>query len=106
MALWEPVLVTIASIADLLQAGTTPLSGVHASHVALEAALSRAASPDGLSAAINGFIKSCNAIVFSHVHVPEFSLDPLFAPFREVSRASHVRPYACTDAGVCLTSTK
>lgn len=106
VAMWEPVISTVASITDYLQTYITPLSGIHASFMSPEAALLPASGPDGARAAILSFIKARYATIYSEVDILTFYLNPLFVPYREASRASRVKPCNSTDAGECLKATK
>ena len=106
VSVWEPVLRNIAAITDYLQADTTPLSGVHAAFLCLEASLVPSSVSGSMRAEILGFIKARYATIFSHVHILAFYLDPLFMPYKEVSRASAVKPFEGTDGAACLDATK
>ena len=106
VAQWEPVLCTLSAITNYLQADTTPLSGVHACVLSLEASLVPSNFPLSIRDEIRGFIKLRDATIFSPAHVLSFYLDPVFVPFREMSRASKVKPYTMTDAAVCVEAAK
>lgn len=58
VALWEPVISTVAFITAYLQADTTPLSAVHASFESLEAALSPSSGRAGEHAEMVSIIKA------------------------------------------------
>jgi len=103
---WEPVVRNIAAITDYSQADTTPLSGVHAPFLCLDASLVPSNVPGTMRDEILGFIKARYATIFSHVHILAFYLVPLFMSYKEVSRASAVKPLDGTDGAACLHATK
>jgi len=106
VAQWEPVLCTLASMTNYLQADTTPLSGVHASFLSLEASLMPTTFPAAVRDQVRSFIKARYAAIVTPAHVLAFFLDPLFVQFREASRASAVKPYSEMDVAVCMDAAK
>jgi len=106
VAQWEHVMCTLSAITNYLQAETTPLSGVHACFLSLEASLVPSNFPFSIRDEIRGFIKLRYATIFSPAHVLSFYLDPVFVPLHEMSRASMVEPYTITDAAVCMEAAK
>jgi len=106
VAQWEPVLRTLLAVTNYVQADTTPLSGVHACFLSLEASLVLFNFPLSIRDEIRGVIKLRYATIFSPAHVLSFCLDPVFLPFREMSRASTVKPYTMTGAEVCMEAAK
>jgi len=106
VAQWEPALYTFSAIINYLQADTTPLCGVFACFLSLEAYLMPSNFPLSIRDEIRGFIKLRYATIFSPAHVLSFYPDPVFVPFREMSRASTVKPCTMTDAAVCMKAAK
>ncbi|KAK1859366.1 hypothetical protein I4F81_001963 [Pyropia yezoensis] len=106
LRMWEPVLRCVTAITDYLQADTTPLSGIHASFLCLEASLLPSAEAHITRESILGLLKSRYGTIFSYAHMLAFYLGPRFLPFHEASRAPVVKPFTGTDAAMCLAAAK